>query len=397
VKQFLGAVLVLAIGFAASHRVFGRVRAWGQERFFYLTGEEFLLLGLALGPLGANLIDAGTLAMLDPFLGLGLGYVGFAFGMQFRVEDLLRVPGRYYAATGLQSLTGFLVLFPPIYLALARWAPSQGPSGPLALAVAASAAGTSTSFLFRVGRGTHLGRSEVFRFLRFCSSFEDLFGVALFAVALALLRSEGRLLETGWAALPWLAVALAVGLLSGGLLLLVTRIRLDSREVLLFLLGIVLFTGGLAAHLGVSPVFTNLIAGVLVANLAPRRARTYHGLLLRVEKPLYVFLLVVAGALWTLTFTGLLPLLLVYAGCRMAGKWAGGRVALPVLLGRQGNFSGYGMGLTAQSEMSLVLMVNLLVLHEDPRTQLAVSVVFLAAIANALLSSAYFTRQARGN
>jgi len=40
-------------------------------------------------------------------------------------------------------------------------------------------------------------------------------------------------------------------------------------------------------------------------------------------------------------------------------------------------------------------MVNLLVLHTDARSQLAVSAVFLAAIANALLSSAYFTRQVR--
>jgi len=395
VKQFLGAVLVLLIGFAASHRWFGKAKTWGQEHFFYLTGEEFLLLGFALGPLGANLIDAGTLSMLDPFLGLGLGYVGFAFGMQFHWEDLVRVPGRYYLATALQSLIGFLILLPPVFFVLSRWAPPGSSAGPLALAVAASAAGTSTSFLYRIGQGTGLGRSEVFRFLRFCSAFEDLFGVVLFAVALLLMRSGRPLPGVGWAALQWAGVAVSVGLLSGGLLLLVARVRLDNREVLLFLLGIVLFTGGLAAHLGVSPVFTNLIAGALVANLAPRRARTYHGLLLRVEKPLYVFLLVVAGALWRAELQGLLPLVLAYAACRALGKWAGGGVALPVLLGRERGFAGYGMGLTAQSEMALVLMVNLLVFHGDPRTQVAVSAVFLAAIANALLSSAYFTRQVR--
>jgi len=396
VKQFLGAVLVLAIGIAASHRVFGKAKAWGQEHFFYLTGEEFLLLGLVLGPVGANLIDQGTLAMLDPFLGLGLGYVGFAFGMQFHWQALSRVPARYYLATVLQGLTGLLILLPPVYLVLSRWAPQGAPAGPLALAVAASAAGTSTSFLFRVGQGSRLGRSEVFRFLQFCSTFEDLFGVALFGIALALMRPGSPLPVAEWAALQWLGVAAVVGVLSGGLLLLVANMRLDSREVLLFLLGVVLFTGGLAAHLGVSPVFTNLIVGAVVANLAPTRARTYHGLLLRVEKPLYVFLLVVAGALWSVTLHGLVLLLLAYAVFRTLAKWAGGRVAVPVLLGGKGAFEGYGMGLTAQSEMALILMVNLLVLRGDPRTQLAVSAVFLAAIANALLSSAYFTRRARG-
>ncbi|MBE0616314.1 MAG: hypothetical protein IH608_00115, partial [Proteobacteria bacterium] len=180
----------------------------------------------------------------------------------------------------------------------------------------------------------------------------------------------------------------------GGLLLLVASIRLGEREVLLFLLGVVLFSGGLAAHLRLSPVFTNLVAGVLVANLSGRAGR-YHELLLHVEKPLYLLFLVLAGAHWSVTVRGLVPMVALYVGLRALGKWAGGRAALPVLLRRPEGFAGYGMGLVAQSEMAVILMVNLLAFHTDERTRLGVSAVFLAVLVNAVLASAYFTRHAR--
>ena len=82
-RQLLGIALLLAIGLVVSHRWFGTVRSWGAQRFFFLTGEEFLLLGLLLGPRATSLIDQGTLTSLEPFVGLGLGYVGFVFGMPY--------------------------------------------------------------------------------------------------------------------------------------------------------------------------------------------------------------------------------------------------------------------------------------------------------------------------
>jgi len=394
VKQFLGAVLVLAIGFAASHRVFGRARVWGQEHFFHLAGEGFLLLGLLLGPSVTGLLDAETLLMLEPFLGLGLGYVGFAFGLQFHRAHLAQVPARYFAATAAQTAVGAVLLFPFLYLGLSRWAPPGAPAGPLALALTAAAAGTSVSFLFRVGQFTRFGRSKTFHFQRFCATFEDLFGVVLFAVALVLLRGGAAPVAAWNGPLQWWLLSVGVGLLSGGVLLLVSSIRLGEREELLFLLGAVLFSGGLAAHLRLSPVFTNLLAGVLVANLSGR-AHRQHELLLRVEKPLYLLFLVLAGAHWAVTVQGLVPLVGLYVGVRVLGKWVGGRVVLPMLLRRPEGFTGYSMGLVAQSEMAVILMVNLLAFHTDGRTRLGVSVVFLAVLLNAVIASAYFTRHAR--
>lgn len=385
-RQLLGVALLLAIGLVVSHRWFGKVRVWGKQRFFHLTGEEFLLLGLMLGPLGANLIGRETVASLEPFIGLGLGYVGFLYGMQFHRDELASVPPRYYGATLAQVLVCMAVLAAPAYWAVGRAGASAAEHWPLVLCLLATSVGTSTSFLFILGCcTTRLKRSPLFQFMRFSSVFDDLLGVALFGVALCLLRD---------AAGTALVSAVAVGLVSGLLLQLTSRISLSGQERLLFLVGIVLFSGGLAAYLRLSPIFTNLVAGVYFCHHGAERF-AYHDLLLTLEKPLYLLMLVLAGVLWPLQLSGFGVLLAVYVVCRGVGKFFGGQAAAVVLCGRQGWASSFGLGLTAQSEMAVAMMVNLLVLYPEGAAPLVVSAVFVAVLVNDLLSSAYFAIRCR--
>ncbi|MDF1555654.1 MAG: hypothetical protein P1P84_21455 [Deferrisomatales bacterium] len=391
-RQLLGIALLLAIGLVVSHRWFGKVKVWGTQRFFFLTGEEFLLLGLLLGPQATGLIDQGTLNGLEPFVGLGLGYVGLVFGMQFRARELAQVPPRYYLATSLQNGIAGTVLAAALAVVLGIAVP--GTKLPLVLAGVATALGSSTSFLFHLDRRTRLGRSEMFRFMRFSSVFDDLFGVVLFGAALCLMHRAGPLGEA-LPALQWLAVSVLLGLASGALLLWVARMGLGEREELLVLLGMVLFTGGLATHLKLSPVFTNLVAGMLFANL-DRRVVRYHEALLTVEKPIYLFMLVLAGALWKVAWAGLPILLAVYVASRAAGKYAGGIGAALVIGAGRAPGRHLGLGLSAQSEMSVVMAINLLLLHQTTQgVSLLVSAIFLAMIIHDLTSSAYYAYGSR--
>lgn len=390
-RQLFGVVLILAIGLVVSHRWFGRVKGWGAQHFFFLTGEEFLLLGLLLGPQFTSLIDRGTLVSLEPFVGLGLGYVGFVFGMQFRGKDLIQVPPRFYLASILQNVIAGVLLAVILTVLLRQIAPGGGT--PLVLAAVATAVGTSTSFLYLLERKTRLGRSELFRFMRFSSVFDDLFGVVLFGLALCLLRETGPLGST-LPTLQWLTVTLLVGLVSGALLLWAARMGLGEREELLMLLGMVLFTGGLATYLMLSPLLTNLVAGVTFANLERRDAR-YHDRLLTVEKPIYLFMMVLAGALWRVELQGLLALLVVYVAGRAAGKYAGGMTAAAVVSGGRARGRELGLGLSAQSEMSVAMAVNLMLLYQTPHTALLVSAIFLAMVINDITSSAYYAYACR--
>ncbi len=392
-KQLLGVVLILLLGFVVSRRWFGRVKLASHARFLYLTGEEFLILGLVLGPLATNLIDSRTLASLDPFIGLGLGYVGFVFGMQFRWRDLAEVPSRFYGGTALVTLITAALLGAGLYPVLLWGLPDSAPVTPLALALVASGVGTSTSFLFLVDRRTQLGRSEVFRFMRFSSVFDDLFGVALFGLAVCALRAHD--LGAGWLdTLLWFALSVGLGAITGIFLLASSRVAKNRNEVLLFTLGTVLLSGGVATYLRLSPVFINTVAGLIFCNVSPKGPR-YHELLLRVEQPIYLLLLVLAGALWRLEFRALLPLILAYLGLRLAGKILGSRAAGIAVFGRERQGKGFGLGLASQSEMAVAMMVNLMVVYDIPGVRLGVSAVFVAVLLNDLVSSGYFARHVR--
>ncbi len=385
-KQLLGIALVLSLGLLGTRQWFGRAapRAW--SRFFFLTGEEFLFFGFLLGPQVTNLLDRTTLASLEPFVGLGLGYIGFAFGMQFDRRGLARVPGRHYLASAAHTACVATVLA----VALGWWfrdaAGVPGPHpGPLVAAFVATGIGTSTSFLFLVDRHTQLGRSELFRFMRFSSVFDDLWAVVLFGAAVAWALGAPVL---------WLGVSAALGGVAAAVLLLALRARLAADEELLVLVGTVLFTGGLAAYLKLSPVFTNAVAGIVFANLYGGAERV-HRRLLQVEKPIHLFMLVVAGALWAARLEGVAGLLGLYVLARAAGKWAGGAAAGAVLGAGPRTGLPVGFGLLAQSEMAVALLVNLLLVHPGPAVQTGVSALFLAVVLNDLLGSAYFARAYR--
>ncbi|GAB4266962.1 MAG: hypothetical protein Kow0092_20110 [Deferrisomatales bacterium] len=391
-KQLLGIALILALGLVVSHRWFGKGKLGRLARFYYLTGEEFVLLGLLLGPAGANLIDRDTIASLEPFVGLGLGYIGFVFGMQFCSRELVQVPLSHYRATAVQSLATAVLLGGALAVALRHVAGPEARIAPLVVVLIATALGTSTSFLFLLARNTRIGRSPLFRFMQFSSVVDDLGGVVLFGVAVCALRAGAWGPGAHLAALAWVGVAVAVGALSGGLLLLVARMDLDEREILLFLLGVVLFTGGLATLLRLSPVFTNMLAGVFFCNRCPESHR-YHDLLLRVEKPIYLFMLVLAGALWRVWADGLALVLGVYVLFRTAGKWLGGQGAAAVLRVPRSSGAGIGLGQLAQSEMSVAMVVNLMLLYQDDLTCLAVSTALIAVVVNDVASSSFYAHR----
>ncbi len=69
--------------------------------------------------------------------------------------------------------------------------------------------------------------------------------------------------------------------------------------MLLVVMGAITFSGGLALYLSLSPLLVNLIAGVVVANLARGRARAgIRNVLMRGEHSIYILFLILVGACW---------------------------------------------------------------------------------------------------
>ena len=87
----LGIVILITIAFAGARLSFSNIPFVGDVYLFFLTGTEFIIVGLVLGPEILNL-NADVLNGMDPFIGLGLGWLGILYGIQFDAKKLRRFP-----------------------------------------------------------------------------------------------------------------------------------------------------------------------------------------------------------------------------------------------------------------------------------------------------------------
>ena len=129
-----------------------------------------------------------------------------------------------------------------------------------------------------------------------------------------------------------------------------------------------------------------LVSGVVIANMRGERARLL-GVLATLEKPLYLVLLLLAGALVRPVprLASVLLVALIYAGLRGAGKVAGGIAASRLLRTPVRLPASFGLGLTSQGGMAVAMVVSFhRGFHEQPALGWLASVVLIIVLVSIL-------------
>ena len=336
---------------------FSTERVPAGPRLLFRTGTHFLFLGLALGPVGLGFLSADAVVQLYPLLGLGLGWVGLLFGLQLDRETLRAFPGPLYVvALGQAALT--FVIFTGLALGASRWAGMEGtPLLALILAAGATAAVSSPAGIAMVS-SNFLVRGQVRQFLFFVASMDAVVGILALQLTYGYLHGTEVMpgFDIGGTAF-WTAADLALGLVCGILLLWLMRLRPGREELVLYLLGVSALVGGAALQLQLSPLVAATVMGAVVANFSRDRKRIYRALQ-QWEKPIYVVLLILAGAQLRPTTLWVLPLGLGYFALRTLGKLAANAllvrtVSLPFDAPKR-----IGLGLVPQGGISLAMALS---------------------------------------
>jgi hypothetical protein len=398
-KLVIVAALVTLIALLGSRLTFLRIRLPLGIQNIFLTGSEYVLVGLLLGVGVLDILDAPTLRGLEPFLGLGLSWIGMLFGIQWEFRRILRIPARVFGIAACQSLVTAAVVGVAIYLVLSA---SGYETGPLlwltVVAVAAAASDTGHSGLTLAARDTSPDNRPLARLLQNVSNIDGLLGLVAFGVATCFALphpgSLGLVAYLGPMTYPgpvWVAVTVLLGGTVGLLVVALAAGRLRADQMRLVTLGAVAFSGGVALHLGLSPLLVNLVAGIVVANLARHRAlAAIRTELLRGERAIYILFLVLVGAQWQWGGAVALGLAGVYLVGRILGKAGGGLVAASFFL--PASLRGLGLGLLPQGGMAVAIVVNLHLLHPSPLSQAAISVVVVGLLVFEILSPAVVRR-----
>lgn len=353
----LASLVLIVLALLGSRFSFSTERVPPGPRLLFRTGTHFLLVGLALGPSGLGLLTAEASQQLFPFLALGLGWVGFHFGLQLDRESLSHFPPAYYVVAFGQAVLTLLVVLGLGWGGI-RLAGMEGETPLLLVLGAAAMASVTTPAGIAMVSSNFLVRGNLRDLLFFVASLDALVGIVALQLTYAFFRPEAVVagLEPTWSLAP-LGVAVGLGMVCGIVFLWLTRTRPAGEELVLFLLGICALAAGAALQWGLSPLFVSVVMGAVVANLTPDRARLF-GVLEKWEKPVYLVFVLVAGALLQVPTGWVVLLALAYILARGAAKAVSGAVvawSVPLEFSVPPTI---GLGLVPQGGISIAMAVS---------------------------------------
>ena len=148
-------------------------------------------------------------------------------------------------------------------------------------------------------------RSPLLPVLQLSARLDALVAVTAFGLILAIFhQGQVSLSVRPPTATEWAVINIAVGVASGVLfhLFLERRGSLDEPEgssrLFVALAGAIVVASGASYYLNLSPIYTNLVLGFILANSGGTH-RDVTRLLLVTERPVYLALLIFAGAAWS--------------------------------------------------------------------------------------------------
>ncbi|MDF3052518.1 MAG: hypothetical protein K0S19_623 [Geminicoccaceae bacterium] len=387
----LAALAVITVGYILAYLVFDRLR----DRFGYVGGAEYVVIGFLLGPRVTGLLGAEQVQDLTPIVSLALGWLGMRLGTYFRLPAMattesahLRIAFTEALATFGTALAALLLLFH--YLAGYGW-PEAAVQAVTLAAVATLSSTAAIDAVSRRGQPT-----PIVPVLQLTVRIDALVGVAGFGLLLAVFhQGQVSLQVRPPTATEWAVINLAVGIASGVLfhLFLGPRGRLDppdeNSRLFVALAGAIVVASGASYYLNLSPIYTNLVIGFILANSGSAH-RDVTRLLINTERPVYLALLIFAGAAWSPSSPELLFIAPVFVLIRLAARFLGGWIGGTLVAPPELRTPRLGGALLAQGGIAVALAVN----YTQVRPDLNADLILTATLVSVLLFDIVASREA---
>ncbi|NOZ86109.1 MAG: hypothetical protein GXP49_07565 [Deltaproteobacteria bacterium] len=355
-KLFLAFLLILAMAIWGSDWVISRLGKVTHKKRLMLAGIEFLLAGILLGDHALGLLDKEVLNQLSPLSALVLGGIGFLCGADIELKRLRIFPSRFFKVALVQSVTTFVLVFALVGGALALFR-SMFPAVDIlmfAFAVAALAI-TSSPAVLAFCRNV-LERSRDLDLFIFVTGLDGLLAIFVFSIPFSSRLPAFEGVQSWLGPLIWVAGSVAIGALLGLTLHILARFRCSQDELVLFIMGVVVLSAGVSSRFGICSLLVNASAGIVAANLEPAGARIRRAMV-SMERPMYIALLILAGASIRLDSTWPIFMAVVYMASRIPGKFAG--VWLGSALVREKTRTRAGVLLVPQGGVALAMALSM--------------------------------------
>jgi CBS domain-containing protein len=118
--------------------------------------------------------------------------------------------------------------------------------------------------------------------------------------------------------------SLALGFATGLMLREIVRRVDDDEKILVFSIGTIILTIGLAEHLEFDVILASMACGATLINRSPRRSLKSFEIVRRISPPIYILFFVIIGSRLNVSITGRVWLMAgIYVVCSIIGKTTG--------------------------------------------------------------------------
>lgn len=372
-------VLVIGVAYVLAHNVVERL----QRRFLVVSGLEYLLLGVMLGPLFPGIGAFDDLTGLLPIIALAAGWVGLLRGTDFDFASLQKLdPATWRIVFLHHALPGVIVGFGAFYL-LDSGLIVQATTRESALSAAALAcfAATDSAEPFDLLARRYEISGRLSPLLRAGTRLGDIVVILAFGLIFCVFHQNAAA-AIDYPSSLWAWVTVIIGVALGLLFSLFLAGDESDNSRFLALVGIIAFASGGAYFLELSPLAVNLIMGLVLVNTA-RGGQLLHSTLESTERPMTIVLLIFAGALWTPSaWVPTIIAVVAFVVARTGSKWLASAIAGWGTSLRKDLFR----GLLAHGDVTLAMAVSFRLVYEGPAVDMAYSVVLCSIILNDLVA-----------
>ncbi len=347
-------LVVFLFGYLATHLFIIRLR---KTQYLFI-GIEYIIAGILINPSFSTklnqffnikipiLLNADIIYQIKPGILLVLGFYGLITGLKFKVNKLSECKKADWLLSFFEFFFAFLVVgalsFIPLYMLF-----FNGYNLPILLSgayiLAIASAITSHSFISNITEKLNLvgPLSKLF----FNSSYITFnFGIIFYGFLFAIFRF-GNIQILNFTQIEWVVLSLFFATIMGLLFFLFLGNEKDENKIYIALIGIVLFSVGVAFLLKLSPIYITFIVGAILTNVS----KIGDGILSVFEKinqPISVLIVIFAGIFWVpASIYYFFAVIIIFMLLRFTSKMLAGYFTFAALKGEQSipKSSGYGL------------------------------------------------------
>jgi hypothetical protein len=401
-------LLLVGAAYLTTHFVVGRLQTW----LLVVTGVEYIVLGILLGPAVPQIHALDDIARLLPVFALAAGWVGLLRGMEIDLKHFGDGPlGSVRLAIGDDAVAGLLVTAGTFAL-LASGALGDIAEADvwLAAGVLGCTAATGATEPIDIVKRRYEVDGPTVPMLRRSARAGDALALFVFGLLFCIFRHEPPGAALTLSPAEWALVAVGIGFLLGVLFLFFLGDSAESSHHaengrFLTLVGVITFASGAAYFLDLSPLLINLVLGAVLITWAPTGARM-RATLERTERPMSLVLLLFAGALWrtpepvrravwrftegavgidgvlvSIVWWILMPLV-VYALLRLLGKILGSHIASWGSSIRRDLYR----GLLGHGDATVAMAISFRLVYDGLYVEIAYTVIILSVVLHDLIA-----------